>query len=86
MDRFEQMPVIETCRVAALGDQGLALQPTFLVGRDLLTGTLVEVMPGWRSVELGDYAVYPSRKFVSPKVRLMIDFLVEAFRARPWPA
>jgi hypothetical protein len=29
---------------------------------------------------MGVHAVYPSRKFVSPKVRLMIEFLVNAFR------
>lgn len=42
-------------------------------------------MPAWRSVELGVYAVYPSRKFFSPKVRLVIGFLVNAFRMRAWP-
>jgi DNA-binding transcriptional LysR family regulator len=41
-------------------------------------------MPGYRSIELGIYAVYPSRKFVSPKVRLLIDFLVEAFSTPVW--
>jgi DNA-binding transcriptional LysR family regulator len=76
----------DTCRVAALRDQGIVLQPSFLVGPDLVAGTLVEVMPAWRSIELGVYAVYPSRKFVSPKVRLMIEFLVNAFRVRAWPA
>jgi len=76
----------DTCRVAALRNQGIVLQPTFLIGPDLLAGTLVEVMPAWRSVELGVYVVYPSRKFVSPKVRLMIEFLVNAFRMRGWPA
>lgn len=75
----------DTCRVAALRHLGIVLQPTFLVGPDLLAGRLVEVMPAWRSVELGVYAVYPSRKFVSPKVRLMIEFLVNAFRMRAWP-
>ncbi len=76
----------DTCRVAALRGQGIVLQPSFLVGPDLLAGTLVEVMPAWRSIELGVYAVYPSRKFVSPKVRLMIEFLVNAFTMRAWPA
>jgi DNA-binding transcriptional LysR family regulator len=76
----------DTCRVAALHDQGIVLQPSFLVGPDLLAGTLVEVMPAWRSIDLGVYAVYPSRKFVAPKVRLMIEFLVQAFRLRGWPA
>jgi len=72
--------------VAALRHQGIVLQPSFLVGPDLLAGTLVEVMPSWRSIELGVYAVYPSRKLVSPKVRLMIAFLTHAFRMRSWPA
>ena len=76
----------DTCRVAALRHQGIVLQPSFLVGPDLQAGTLVEVMPAWRSIELGVYAVYPSRKFVSPKVRRMIEFLVDAFRMRGWPA
>lgn len=62
------------------------LQPSFPVGVDLLAGTLAEVMPALRSIELGVYAVYPSRKFVWPKVRLMIEFLVNACRMRGWPA
>jgi DNA-binding transcriptional LysR family regulator len=76
----------DTCRAAALRHRGIVLQPSFMVGHDLLAGTLVEVMPAWRSLELGVYAVYPSRKFVSPKVRLMIDFLVNAFSVPAWPA
>jgi DNA-binding transcriptional LysR family regulator len=74
----------DTCRAAALQHQGIILQPTFIVGADLAQGTLREIMPGYRSVELGIHAVYPSRKFVSPKVRLLIDFLVEAFTAPAW--
>jgi DNA-binding transcriptional LysR family regulator len=76
----------DTCLVAALRHRGIVLQPSFMVGPDLVAGTLVEVMPAWRSIELGVYAVYPSRKFVSPKVRLMIDFLVNAFSTPAWPA
>jgi DNA-binding transcriptional LysR family regulator len=76
----------DTCRVAALRHQGIVLQPSFLVGADLLAGTLVEVLPAWRSIELGVYALYPSRKLVSPKVRLMIEFLINAFTMRGWPA
>jgi DNA-binding transcriptional LysR family regulator len=74
----------DTCRAAALQHQGVMLQPTFIVGVDLAQGTLREIMPGYRSIELGVYAVYPTRKFVSPKVRLLIDFLVEAFAAPAW--
>ncbi len=69
----------DTCRVAALASQGIILQPSFLVGADLAVGTLVELMPEFRSLELGIYAVYPTRKHVSPKVRLLIDFLKNHF-------
>jgi DNA-binding transcriptional LysR family regulator len=74
----------DTCRAAALQHQGIILQPTFIVGADLAQGLLREIMPGYRSAELGIHAVYPSRKFVSPKVRLLIDFLVEAFAEPVW--
>lgn len=76
----------DTCIAAALQHMGLVLQPSFLVGPHLDSGTLVEVMPEYRSIELGVYAVYPSRRHLTPKVRALIDFLVDAFRMRAWPA
>jgi DNA-binding transcriptional LysR family regulator len=77
--------VADRRRAAALAHQGIVLQPSFLVGADLASGALVEVLPHYRSIELGVYAVYPTRKHVTSKVRVLIDFLVEAFRERPWP-
>ncbi|NNG25826.1 LysR family transcriptional regulator [Telluria aromaticivorans] len=74
----------DTCRAAALQHQGIVLQPSFIVGTDLARGLLLETMKPWRAGELGVYAVYPSRKFVSPKVRLLIDFLVDAFADPAW--
>jgi DNA-binding transcriptional LysR family regulator len=76
----------DTCRAAALAHQGVILQPSFLVGEDLRQGELVEVLPGHRSGEMGIYAVYPSRQHLAPKVRAMVDFLVDAFRTTAWPA
>lgn len=75
----------DTCCAAALQHRGLVLQPTFLVGPHLASGALLEVLPQYRSIELGVFAVYPSRKHLTPKVRVLIDFLVGAFRARVWP-
>ena len=69
----------DTCRAAALASQGIILQPSFLVGDDLASGTLVELMPEFRSLELGIYAVYPTRKHVSPKVRALLIFLTNHF-------
>lgn len=73
----------ETCRATALADEGVILQPGFLVADDLAAGTLVELMPAYRSVTLGIYALYPTRKFVPPKVRALVDFLAECFAAPP---
>lgn len=69
----------DTCRAAALAHQGIILQPSFLVGGDLASGALVELMPQFRSLEIGIYAVYPTRKHVPPKVRALIDFLAKHF-------
>lgn len=74
----------DTCRAAALEHCGIILQPSFLVGADLRSGALVEVLPQYRAAELGVYAVYPSRQHVAPKVRLLIDFLVQALRTPGW--
>ena len=74
----------DTCRAAALQHQGIVFQPTFIVGQDLAQGTLREILPGYRAAELGIHVVYPSRKFVSPKLRLLVDFLAEAFAEPDW--
>jgi len=76
----------DTCCAAALQHQGIVLQPAFLVGPHLASGALVELLPQYRSIELGVHVVYPSRKHLTPKVRVLVDFLVSAFRVRPWPA
>jgi DNA-binding transcriptional LysR family regulator len=69
----------ETCRAAALAHQGIILQPSFLVGDDIAAGRLVELLPEYRGLEMGIYAVYPTRKHVPAKVRVLIDFLVDCF-------
>lgn len=74
----------DTCRAAALAHQGIILQPTFLVGGDLAAGTLVELMPQYRSLVMGIYAVYPTRKHVPPKVRALVDFLAAELATVAW--
>jgi DNA-binding transcriptional LysR family regulator len=76
----------DTCRAAALKHQGIILQPSFLVEEDLRSGALVEFMPQYRSAVFGIYAVYPSRQYVSAKVRLLIEFLTKALGKANWCA
>lgn len=69
---------------AAVRGAGIDLQPTFLIADELADGRLVEVLPGWQAMELGIYAVYPSRKFVLPKVRALVNFLASSFADAAW--
>jgi DNA-binding transcriptional LysR family regulator len=70
----------DTCIAAARKGKGVVLQPSFMVNADLQSGALVELMPSYRSVEFGIFAVYPTRQYVSPKVRALIDFLSKALK------
>ncbi|MEK8025885.1 LysR family transcriptional regulator [Pseudaquabacterium rugosum] len=76
----------DSCCVAALQHQGIVLQPSFMVGRHLASGALVELLADHRSRELGIHAVWPSRRQLAPKVRLMVEYLVAAFRQPGWAA
>lgn len=69
---------------AALAGGGLALQPRYLVNPHLASGRLREVLPDWSPPEMGIYALYPSRRHLSPAVRAFLDFLVARFEAVPW--
>lgn len=69
----------DTCRAAALADQGIVFQPSFLVGDDLKAGRLVEILPQYAGPELDISVVYPSRHHLSHKVRAMVEFLSAAF-------
>jgi DNA-binding transcriptional LysR family regulator len=73
----------DTARAAALGGLGIIWQPSFLVGADLRAGRLLPLLPGYRLPDIDILAVYPSRRHLSAKVRVMIDFLVQEFEGTP---
>jgi DNA-binding transcriptional LysR family regulator len=64
--------------VAARG-AGIAFEPAFIVGPDVRAGRLVPLLQEFVPAPLPIYAVYPSRKHLSAKVRLFVDFLVKSF-------
>ena len=74
----------DTCRVAALGSQGVIFQPDFLVAEDLRQGRLRQLLPDLRGPAIPIQAVYPSRKHVPGRVRALLDFLVAAFQTPAW--
>ena len=71
---------------AAVADQGLIYQPTFLVGDEIRAGRLVAVHLDVPPAELpGIFAVYPGGRKPPAKVRAVIDILTRTFgSAPPW--
>ncbi len=74
----------DTCVAAALDDQGIIFQPTFLIAGDLAAGRLVELLPALRGPKLEIHAIYPTRRQLAAKVRVLVDFLVSRFHDVRW--
>jgi DNA-binding transcriptional LysR family regulator len=73
--------------LAEIAAAGLAivLEPDFIVGDDLRAGRLVRLLPDFRPPASPIYAVYPSRRHLSAKVRVFVDFLIARFAGEaPW--
>jgi DNA-binding transcriptional LysR family regulator len=72
--------------VAARGG-GIVVEPAFIVGPDVRAGRLVPLLQEFTPAPLAIYAVYPTRKHLSAKVRRFVEFLVERFsQAQDWSA
>lgn len=69
---------------AAIAGMGIIFEPSILVYKAINQGKLVRILPGWESREFSLYAVYPNRKYLPPKVRTFIDFIVERFGPKPY--
>ncbi|GLR83819.1 LysR family transcriptional regulator [Bradyrhizobium iriomotense] len=68
--------------MAALEGMGFAFLPKWLVTDDIAAGRLEHVMPD-QIIFVGKlFAVYPSRKYLSAKVRTFIDFVAADKRMR----
>lgn len=63
---------------------GIAREPDFVVAPDVRAGRLVPILRAFESPPLGIYAVYPSRRHLSAKVRTFADFLVGHFASVRW--
>ena len=73
----------DALRRAALADLGIVYLPSFLVGDDIRAGRLVPLLVDHLDARSDVYAVYPASRHLSPKVRAMIDWLVEDLGPEP---
>ena len=66
-------------RAAASEGLGIACLPTFMVCDDLRYGRLEVMLPEYALPKIGIYALFPSRRYLSVKVRTFVDSLVGYF-------
>ncbi|MBA2484177.1 MAG: LysR family transcriptional regulator [Nitrosomonas sp.] len=86
------VPVSGTLRIndddalsqAVLGGLGIALLPTFTVGKDLQCGNLQAVLSEYISVERHIYACYFHSRYLPAKIRAFIDFLAQRIGVVPY--
>jgi DNA-binding transcriptional LysR family regulator len=68
----------------AVEGAGICYEPDFIVGPDVRAGRLKPLLSGYVPAASNIYAVYPSRRHLSAKVRVFAGFLVEHFAAADW--
>ena len=74
----------EALSQAVLGGLGVALLPTFIIGKDLQAGRLQAVLSEYIPVQQHVYALYLPTRHLPVKVRAFIDFFVARFGPDPY--
>src|SRR5204862_6764856 len=75
------MDVLHTAVTAGLG---IALLPAFRCVEDLRARRLERVLRDWNAPSTPVHVVYPSTRYLSPKVQSFIDHLQEQMTPPPW--
>lgn len=68
-------------QVAALAGVGVVQLPHLMVRKDLASGRLIHLLPGWAPRREVIHVVYPSRRGLLPAVRSLIEHLAESYAA-----
>ena len=69
---------LEAIKALAILGEGIAWLPDFLAADAVEAGTLIPVLPNWKSKEMGNiHFVYAGRKYASPKVQAFIQVALE---------
>jgi DNA-binding transcriptional LysR family regulator len=73
---------IDAVAEAAMSGVGVALLPTWVMRGEAMR-RLKPILPAWQPRRRAISVVYPSRRFLAPRTRAVIDFLVDEFRLDP---
>jgi len=69
----------EALKKAILQGAGIARLPSFIAGKYVKKGELIQVLGDYAMPTTNIYALYPERSYVPAKVRAFIDFSIEYF-------
>ncbi|MGJ8527915.1 LysR family transcriptional regulator [Maritalea sp.] len=70
-------------RDLAVGAQGIALCPDYVVSRDIANGRLVRILCDASTQTKGIHAIFAAAKYMPSRVRTFIEFLTVEFSANP---
>ncbi|SAL83844.1 LysR family transcriptional regulator [Caballeronia terrestris] len=73
----------EALQAASRSGFGVAFLPTYLTGEDLRAGRLVPLFESYSFWDEPIRAVYPSKRYLSPKVRSFIDMIADEWALEP---
>ena len=73
----------DACVAAARSGFGVARSPAFVAAEDLRAGHLRSILKSFEPEPLYVHAVYPHARHLAPKVRALVDFLVQRFSGEP---
>ncbi len=68
----------------AIAGHGIVGIPTFISWQAMKTGELVPILSNYKLPQLNAYAVYPQRRHLSHRTKMLIDFLVKRFGDTPY--
>jgi DNA-binding transcriptional LysR family regulator len=69
---------------AVLAGLGIARVTAFLADQALRSGQLIRILPEYEDEnDVGIYAIFPSNRYLLPKVQCFVEFLVKSCSSRP---
>lgn len=75
----------DALQAAAESGLGIVFQPDFIAYDALCSGSLTEILPGFRGPEVGVHVLYGRGGHMPLRVRTFIDYLVDSFaQDTPW--